>query len=128
MSFLWKLLLANVLIVAAAQVGKRAPSLAGLVATMPLTTLVVMVWLHAETRGDHTRLIDYTKGVLWGILPSVAFFLAALWLLQRRAPFPCARREFGRVAAGRCGAPLAPTVEDTKRGGFATHSATRAPT
>lgn len=88
MSFLWKLLLANALLVTAAQVGKRSPSMAGLVATMPLTTLIVMVWLYAETPGDHGRLIDYTKGVLWGILPSVAFFLAALWCLQRRASFP----------------------------------------
>ena len=88
MSFLWKLLLANALLVTAAQVAKRSPSLAGLVATMPLTTLIVMIWLYAERPGDHSRLIDYTKGVLWGILPSVAFFLAALWCLQRRAAFP----------------------------------------
>ena len=88
MSFVWRLLLANALIVASVQLGRRSPSLAGLTATMPLTTLVVMIWLHADQPGSYAPMVGYTKGVLWGMLPSVAFFLAALWCFQRRMPFP----------------------------------------
>jgi uncharacterized membrane protein (GlpM family) len=87
-SFFWRLLVANALIVTSVQLGKRSPSLAGLVATMPLTTLIVMIWLHAEDPGDRSRMVDYTRGVLWGILPSIGFFLGALWCFQRRAPLP----------------------------------------
>jgi uncharacterized membrane protein (GlpM family) len=85
-SFFWRLLAANALIVTSVQLGKRSPPLAGLVATMPLTTLVVMIWLYAEDPGDAGRMIGYTRGVLWGILPSIGFFMAALWCFQRRAP------------------------------------------
>ena len=90
MRFFWKLLLANVAILASVQVGRRFPAAAGLIATMPLTTLVVLVWLHSEAPSDQELLLSYTRGVLWGILPSVAFFLAALWFFHRRVPFGAA--------------------------------------
>ncbi len=87
MRFVWKLLLANAAIVASVQVGRRLPATAGLVATMPLTTLIVLVWLHSEAPTDRELLLGYTRGVLWGILPSVAFFLAAYGLFHRRLSF-----------------------------------------
>lgn len=87
MGFFWKLLLANVVMVAGVQIGRRVPTAAGLIATMPLTTLAVLLWLHAEAPSDRDLLLSYTRGVLWGILPSVAFFAAALWLFHRRVPF-----------------------------------------
>jgi uncharacterized membrane protein (GlpM family) len=82
-----KLLLANTVIVACAQLGKRFPSLAGLIATMPITTLIVMIWLHSETGGSHEVMAGYAKGVLWGILPSMAFFAVAWYCIERRFPF-----------------------------------------
>ena len=90
MHFVWKLLLANAVIVASVQLGRRFPAAAGLIATMPLTTLIVLVWLHSEAPGNQGLLVSYTRGVLWGILPSLAFFLAALWLFHRQTPFGAA--------------------------------------
>ena len=88
MGFLAKLLLANLLIVTSVLAGRRAPSLAGLLATMPLTTLVVLVWLWSDVPGDYGRAESYVRGVLWGIVPSALFYLAALWAMQRQLPFP----------------------------------------
>lgn len=88
MHFLVKLALANAVLITAAQLGKRNPSLAGLLATMPLTSLLVLVWLHAENPGDTGRLVAYTKGVVWGIGPSVAFFVVALLGFQRNLSLP----------------------------------------
>ncbi len=88
MKFLLRLLLTNAVIVCAAQLGKRFPSAAGLIATMPLTTLLVLFWLHAEQPGDREALVRYTRGVVWGILPSIAFFLTALACFERRLPLP----------------------------------------
>ena len=88
MSFLAKLLAANVLIVVCAQIGKRHPSLGGLIATMPLTTLIVMLWLYAEDPGNHGLMVTYTRGVLWGILPSMAFYAVASLFLRKGYSFP----------------------------------------
>lgn len=87
MSFFLKLAAANAVIVAATRLGKAHPPLAGLIATMPLTTVLVMVWLRSEAPGDDHLMIGYTRGVLWGILPSLAFFVAALLCFRRHLPF-----------------------------------------
>jgi hypothetical protein len=62
--------------------GKRTPTLGGLIATMPLTGVVVMLWLHSEKPEDPQLMIDYTKGALFGIGPSIAFFVA-VWMALR---------------------------------------------
>ncbi|MHC1742383.1 MAG: DUF3147 family protein [Syntrophobacteraceae bacterium] len=84
--FVAKMVLSLVLIVTASQVAKRIPSLGGLIATMPLTTLIVLLWIHADHPDDYERMARYTQGVLWGIIPSIAFFLVVLVCLNRQWP------------------------------------------
>ncbi len=88
MNFLLKLAAANAVIIAATRLGKAHPAAAGLIATMPLTTLLVMIWLRTDRPGDDALMVGYTRGVLWGILPSMAFFAAALLCFRRHLPFP----------------------------------------
>ena len=83
MQFAVKLAVTVAVIVISVQIGKRYPSLAGLIATMPLTGLLVLVWLSTEKPGDTAALTDYTKGALFGVLPSIMFYLVA-WLCFRR--------------------------------------------
>ena len=45
MPFLLKLVITNAVIIACTQIGRKYPTLAGLIATMPLTSLIVLVWL-----------------------------------------------------------------------------------
>lgn len=88
MSFGVKLLATNLVILTAVQLGRRWPSAGGLIATMPLSTLLVLLWLYSEQPGNYDLLTGYTKGVLWGILPSIAFFVTALVCFQHRASLP----------------------------------------
>lgn len=83
MDFVLKLLLSNAVIILSVQLGKRIPSLAGLIATMPLAGLIVLIWLYTEKQGDFDFMVLYTKGALWGILPSIAFYLVALFCFSR---------------------------------------------
>ncbi|MFB0524594.1 MAG: DUF3147 family protein, partial [Phycisphaerae bacterium] len=77
MRFLIKLLISVCVIVLCTQIGRKQPTLAGLIAVMPLTGLIVLVWLYVDNPGNFTLMTDYSKGALWGICPSVLFFLAA---------------------------------------------------
>jgi F0F1-type ATP synthase assembly protein I len=88
MDFVLKLLAANVVIVTCAQIGRRSPALGGLIATMPLTTLIVMLWLYSDKPGDPGLMVSYTRGVLWGIFPSLAFYAVASVCLRKGLPFP----------------------------------------
>ena len=90
MPFLVKLIAANVIIIACAQIGRRYPSLGGLIATMPLTSLLVLIWLHLDRPEDFRLMTDYTRGVLWGIVPTILFFAAAQYCFRRQIPFSLA--------------------------------------
>ncbi|MBW8040016.1 MAG: DUF3147 family protein [Planctomycetes bacterium] len=72
-----KLLISVSVIVFCTQIGRKLPTLAGLVAVMPLTGLIVLVWLYTDNPDNFNLMNDYTKGALWGILPSILFFLTA---------------------------------------------------
>ncbi len=88
MQTFFKTLISLVIIIACARIGKRFPTLGGLIATMPLTSLLVLLWLWSESPGDYRLMEGYTRGVLWGIIPTILFFAAALFLFQRQLPLP----------------------------------------
>ena len=86
MQFLIKLLISITIIIFCSQIGRKAPTLAGLIATMPLTGLLVLLWLYSENLGNFDLMKTYTKGALWGIIPSILFFLAAYFSFHKRFP------------------------------------------
>jgi len=52
----------------------KLPSLAGLIAVMPLTGFLVLIWVYLDNPGNFSVMTDYAKGALWGIVPSILFF------------------------------------------------------
>lgn len=98
--FLIKLVLSNLIIISCVLIGRRFPSLGGLIATMPLTSLIVLVWLATDNPGNSRLLGDYTRGVVWGILPTAAFFMATYFCLRKGAGLPAAMAVAGAVWSG----------------------------
>jgi len=84
--FAIKLLLSVAVILAATQIGRKAPTLAGLIAVMPLTSLLVLLWLYWDHPGDFALMSDYCGGALLGIIPTVLFFMTALVCFRRHLP------------------------------------------
>jgi uncharacterized membrane protein (GlpM family) len=95
--FLIKLAVSNLIIVACVLIGRRSPTLGGLIATMPLTSLIVLIWLASDNPGNSRLLGDYTRGVLWGILPTIGFFAAAFLCLRKGVGLPIALVVAGAV-------------------------------
>jgi uncharacterized membrane protein (GlpM family) len=83
MRFLIKLLISVCVIAVCAQIGRKLPSLAGLIAVMPLTGVIVLVWLYVDNPGDFELMSAYTKGALWGIVPSILFFVVAFLCFRK---------------------------------------------
>ncbi len=88
MRFAIKLLISVCVIAFCAGIGRRLPTLAGLIAVMPLTGLIVLVWLYLDNPGNFNLMTEYTKGALWGIVPSVLFFLVAFVCFHKRLSLP----------------------------------------
>jgi uncharacterized membrane protein (GlpM family) len=88
MQTLIKVAISVVVILAATAIGKRLPSTAGLIGVMPLTGALVLVWMYLENNGDPDVMEGFAKGALWGILPSILFFLVALFCFKKGFSLP----------------------------------------
>ena len=86
MQLLIKIVLSLIVILIATGIAKKIPSIAGLIAVMPLTGAIVLVWIHLENKGDTAIMQAFTGGALWGILPSILFFLVALFCFKKQLP------------------------------------------
>ncbi len=81
-----KAVLSGLLVVAVSEVAKRYPGLGGLVASLPLVSILGMVWLWRDT-GDVERMALHATGTFWFVLPSLPMFLLIPALLRRGAGF-----------------------------------------
>jgi len=88
MQILIKIVLSVAIILVATAIGKKLPSTAGLVGVMPLTGALVLLWMYIENKGDPEIMQDFTIGALWGILPSILFFLVAFFCFKKHLPLP----------------------------------------
>ena len=82
MRFFIKLLISVCIIVLCTQIGRKLPTLAGLITVMPLTGLIVLVWLYMDNPGNFGVMNDYCKGALLGILPTILFFSYGFYILS----------------------------------------------
>lgn len=81
-----KVLATSILVVAIAEISKRSSLLGALLASLPLTSLLAIVWLYADTR-DTAKVADLSLSILWLVLPSLIFFVALPLLLRRGVAF-----------------------------------------
>ncbi|MEX1115173.1 MAG: DUF3147 family protein [Akkermansiaceae bacterium] len=80
--YLVKLLISAALIVVISEISKRTGYLGGLIASLPLVSLLVIGWIWFETH-DAAKIADFSRSVFWFVLPSLLFFLLLPWLLPK---------------------------------------------
>ncbi len=86
--FLLKLAVTNLIIETCAWIGRKSPPMGGLIATMPLTSLLVLLWLYTDNPGDYRLMTGYARGALWGIIPTILFFAVAYLCFRRQLSLP----------------------------------------
>jgi hypothetical protein len=82
MYFLVKLLTSALIIAAVSEVAKRSTAFGALIASLPLTSLLAILWLYHDT-GSAEKVASLSSEILWLVIPSLILF-AALPLLIRR--------------------------------------------
>lgn len=81
-AFAAKALLAGVMIAAIAEIGRRLPAMAALVASLPLVSILGMIFLwHA--RPDAENMAIHAQATFWFVLPSLPMFLLIPVLLRQ---------------------------------------------
>src|SRR3990167_11539151 len=85
-SFIAKALLAGAMIAAIEEIGRRLPAMAALVASLPLVSILGMMFLwHA--RPDAENMAVHAEATFWYVLPSLPMFLLIPALLRNGVHF-----------------------------------------
>ena len=69
-----KALLSGVIVAAASELARRSSLLSAVLISLPLTSILAMLWLYRDTR-DANEVVDLSWSILWVILPSLVFFV-----------------------------------------------------
>src|ERR1051325_1689477 len=81
-----KALLSGVIIMAVSEIAKRSPAFGALVASLPLVSVLAIMWLWRDT-GDTTRIANHAEATFWYVLPSLPMFLAFPHMLRHGVSF-----------------------------------------
>lgn len=81
-----KAAISGVIVAVVSEVAKRYPGLGGLIASLPLISVLGMIWLWNDTH-DPVRMSAHVSGTLWFVLPSLPMFLLIPELLERGLGF-----------------------------------------
>lgn len=77
-----KVAISAIIIVAISEIGQRSSLLGGLLASLPLTSLLAFIWLYVDTR-DVQQVAALSNSIFWLVLPSLTFFIVFPLLLKR---------------------------------------------
>ena len=85
--FVLKAAVSGLLVALISTIAKRYPGWGGLIASLPLVSLLSMLWLYGETR-DGERVAQLSIGAFWFFLPSIPMFLIITKMLRSGVSFP----------------------------------------
>jgi hypothetical protein len=65
---------------------KRNPAIGGLIASLPLVSVLAIIWLWRDT-GDSERIAAHAQSTFWFVLPSLPMFLLLPAILRNGRSF-----------------------------------------
>jgi len=84
--FVIKAALSGLIVAAVSEIARRSPGWGGLLASLPLTSLLAMIWLWHDSH-DGERVAELAGSAFWFILPSLPMFLVLPWMLRSGLSF-----------------------------------------
>ena len=81
-----KTLLSAIIITMISEIAKRSPAFAALIASLPLISVLGMIWIYNETN-DIPRVAAHAEATFWFVLPSLPMFLVLPIMLRHGVGF-----------------------------------------
>jgi hypothetical protein len=85
-AFIVRALLSGMIVATIALIAKRSPAAGALVASLPLISILGMIWLWRDT-GDKVLLAAHAEATFWYVIPSMPMFLVIPALLRHNVNF-----------------------------------------
>ncbi len=70
------------IIVLVSEFAKRSDKLGALISSLPMVTIMVMIWLYIEKQGTE-KVANHAYYTFWYVLPTLPMFLVMPWLMRR---------------------------------------------
>ncbi|MDX2425036.1 MAG: DUF3147 family protein [Cycloclasticus sp.] len=86
MYYLIKIVITVALIVVISEVAKRSSFIGALLASIPLVSVLAMLWLYVDTQ-DVEKVSTLATSVFWLVLPSLALFVSLPLFLRQGINF-----------------------------------------
>ena len=86
LAFITRALLSGVIVAAIALIAKKSPAAGALVASLPLVSILGMLWLWRDTQ-DAALMANHVEATFWYVLPSLPMFLVIPMLLRNGVGF-----------------------------------------
>ena len=84
--YIVKVSITVLLVVMISELSKRNSFLGALLASVPLVSVLAMIWLYVDT-GDVAKVSELASSVFWLVLPSLALFIALPLMLSQGVNF-----------------------------------------
>lgn len=84
--YLVKLVVTALVVVAVSEIAKRSTIAGAILASLPLVSILAMIWLWTETR-DTGRIAALSVDILWLVPPSLLLFILLPLLLRSGVGF-----------------------------------------
>ena len=84
--FLLKTAVSALLVAAAAEIARRSTIAGALLASLPLTSILAMIWLWRDGAGAE-RIAGFGSAIFWLVLPSLLLFVVTPALLRAGGGF-----------------------------------------
>ena len=84
--YIIKLALTALVILVVSEISNRLPLLGSLIASLPLISVLGMIWIFQETK-DSQKIITHAEGTFWYVLPSLPMFLVMPWMMKKGVSF-----------------------------------------
>lgn len=81
-----KAALSGIIIAVVSEVARRAPALGALIVSLPLVSLLAIIWLWRDT-GDTERIAAHAQSTFWYVLPTLPMFLVLPAMLRSGIAF-----------------------------------------
>ncbi len=82
-----KYLITAAVVVLVSETAKRSDKLGGLIAALPLVTILTLIWLYVEKQSSD-KIANHALYTFWYVVPTLPMFLAFPWLLSRVGFWP----------------------------------------
>ena len=81
-----KAALSGIIVMIVSEVARRSPGVGGLIASLPLVSILGILWLWRDT-SDLERIAAHAEATFWFVLPSLPMFLVFPALLRVNTGF-----------------------------------------